>query len=173
MFSKADIDSYFISMQHLYLFLLLLSAACIITAVIFFFVLKKEFLKGISIALASAAILFFSTAYSPYKKADRLRVVNVYNYDMHPEHLKGKELKRIATLKTTLQISIYLSGFLLITGAGLYIYVTKKLNHAYLCGLALGLFFMAGIAAISFYKMQKNTLRYEDGVRDFTKEIVV
>jgi FtsH-binding integral membrane protein len=173
MFTKADIDNYFISYRQEHLFLLLLAAVALVAAIVLFFVYKKALQKGIAIALASFAIIFFTTSFTEYKKADRLRVVSSYNYDLHPEYLKTKEIKRIERLQKTIQIELYLSLFFIVAGIGLYFYATKKLKSAYLQGIALGVFFMAGIAATTFYVMQKNALQYEKGIVEFTKEIVV
>jgi hypothetical protein len=173
MFTKADIDNYFISYRQEHLFLLLLAAIAVIAALILYFVYKKDLYKGIAIAIASFAIVFFTTSLSEYRRADRLRVVSTYNYDLHPEYLKTKEIKRIISLQKTIQIELYFSLFFIVAAVSLYFYATKKLQSAYLQGIALGVFFMAGIAATTFYVMQKNALQYEKGIVEFTKEIVV
>jgi hypothetical protein len=173
MFTKADIDNYFISYRQEHLFLLLLAAVALIAALILYFGYKKDLYKGIAIALASFAIIFFTTSFTEYKRADRLRVVNSYNYDLHPEYLKTKEIKRIISLQKTIQIESYLSLFFITASVGLFFYATKKLQSAYLQGIALGVFFMAGIAATTFFVMQKNALQYEKRIVEFTKEILV
>ncbi len=173
MFTKTDIDNYFISMQHSYLFLMIFGITCYVFAVVLFALFKKDFIKGIGIAVVSATVILFSSAYIPYKKTDRLRVLNVYNYDMHPERLKGRELNRVTTIQKNLQIGLYVSLFLVIASVGLYIYATNKLNNAILRGMTVGLMFMSIIVAITFYTMQLKTLRYKEGIKEFTKVIFV
>jgi FtsH-binding integral membrane protein len=173
MFTKADIDNYFISYRQEHLFLLLLAAVALVAAAVLFFVYKKELYKGIAIALASFAIVFFTTSFTEYKRADRLRDINRYNYDMHPEYLKTKEVDRLKSLHKKIQIELYLSLFFIAASIGLFFYATKKLQSNYLQGIALAVFFMAGIAATTFYVMQKNALEYEKGILEFTKVIVV
>ena len=173
MFTKTDIDNYFISYRQEHLFLLLLAAVAFIAALVLFFGYKKDLYKGIAIALASFAILFFTTSFGEYKRADRLRVVNAYNYDMHPEYLKVKEIKRVQSLQKTITIELYVSIVLVLAAIGLYYYAAKKIQSKYLQGIALGVFFLASIAASTFYIMQKNALQYERGIVEFTKEIMV
>ncbi len=171
MFTETDIDNYFISMQHSYLFLMILGIISLIAVKIFHVLYKKDFIKGVGIAFGCATVILFSCAYIPYKKTNRLRVLNVYNYDMHPERLKGTELNRITALQKKLQTWMYVSLFLVIASVGLYIYATNKLNNAILRGMTLGLMFMAIIVAITFYTMQLKTLRYKEGIKEFTKVI--
>jgi energy-coupling factor transporter transmembrane protein EcfT len=173
MFTKTDIDNYFISYRQEHLFLLLLATVALIVALVLYFGYKKDLYKGFAIGLASFAILFFTTSFTEYKRADRLRVVNAYNYDMHPEYLKTKELDRINSLQKTINIKLYFSLAFVLAAIGLYIYATKKLQAAYLQGIALAVFFMAGIAATTFYLMQKNVVQYKNGIVEFTKEIIV
>ena len=173
MFTKTDIDNYFISYRQEHLFLLLLATVALFAAIVLYFVLKKHFYKGLAIALASFAILFFTTSFTEFKRADRLRVVNTYNYDLHPEYLKGKELQRVATVKKTINIELYLSIAIMIAGVVLYFYAAKNIHKKYLQGMAIGIVFMAGIAATTFYVMKNNIEKYESGVVEFTRVIVV
>jgi hypothetical protein len=173
MFTKTDIDHYFLSYRQEHLFLLLIAAAAFVTAVIFYFVIKKQFYKGLAISLISFAILFFTTSYTAFKRADRLRVVNTYSYDLHPEYLKGKEMKRIGMLKNTTNIEVYTSIALILLSIGLYVYAAKKPYAAYLRGIAVGACMMATIAAITFNIIRTNLLKYEKGIVEFTKEIMV
>lgn len=173
MFTKTDIDNYFISYRQEHLFLLLLASVALIAALVLYFGYKKDLYRGIAIGLASFAILFFTTSFTEYKRADRLRVVNAYNYDMHPEYLKTKELDRINSLQKTINIKLYFSLAFVLAAIGLFLYVTKKIQAAYLQGIALAVFFMAGIAATTFYVMQKNVVQYKNGIVEFTKELMV
>ena len=173
MFTKNDIDNYFITYRQEHLFLLLLAAVALVVAIVLYFGIKKHFYKGLAIALASFSILFFTTSFSEFKRADRLRVVNTYNYDLHPEYLKGKELQRIAAVKKTINIEFNLGIVIMLAGFALYFYAVKNKHTAYLQGMAIGIVFMVGIAAITFFVMKNNIVKYENGVIEFTKIIVV
>lgn len=173
MFTKEAIDNYFISYRQEHLFLLLLAAVALIAAVVLYFGYKKDLHKGIAIGLCSFAILFFTTSFTEYKRADRLRVLNTYNYDLHPEYLKGKEMKRIDSLKQKIKTELLIAIGFVLFGFGLFFYAAKNLQSKYLQGIALSVLFMAGVAATTFYVMQKNVLQYENGILEFTKEILV
>ncbi len=125
------------------------------------------------ISLVSFAMLFLATSFTEYKKADRLRVLNTYNYDLHPEHLKGKELKRLASIKKNNNIQIVVLLLLGIAAIGLYVYNTKKYKSDFLKGIAIGIFVMCVLSTTTFAIIGKNLDAFKFGVEEFTKEIYV
>jgi H+/gluconate symporter-like permease len=169
MFTKETIENYFLSYQHVHLFLCLAAIVTIIVAVIFYWGLKKELYKGIAIGIVGFAFAFGSYGYVNYKKADRLRKINTYNYDLHPEYLKTKELPRIATLKKTITIIGIVHVLLLAISFYLSNYYAKKVKH--LSGIFTGIFIMSIIVLGACYVVKSKTKAYEEGVVEFTKEI--
>ncbi len=169
MFTKETIENYFLSYKHVHLFLCMVAIAAIIVAAIFYWWLKKEMYKGIAIGIVGFAFAFGSYGYVNYKKADRLRKINTYNYDLHPEYLKTKELSRIATLKTTITIIGIIHVLLLAISLYLSNYYSKKVK--YLSGIFTGIFIMCIIALGACYVVKSKTKAYEEGLVEFTKEI--
>jgi hypothetical protein len=169
MFTKEAIEHYFFSYKHVHLFLCLVSIAAIITAAIFYWAIKREYYKGIAIGIVSFAFAFGVYGYVNYTKADRLRNINTYNYDLHPEYLKTKELPRIATLKTT--ITIIGIAHILLLAVSFYVgnYYAKKMK--YLSGIFTGIFVMCIIALGVCYVVKNKTKVYEKGIVEFTQEI--
>jgi H+/gluconate symporter-like permease len=169
MFTKETIESYFLSYKHVQLFLCLVSIAAIVAAVIFYWAIKKEYYKGIAIGMVSFAFAFGMYGYVNYTKADRLRNINTYNYDLHPEYLKTKELPRIATLKTTITVIGIVHVLLLAISLYLSNYYAKKVK--YLSGIFTAVFIMCIIALGACYVVRNKTKVYENGIIEFTKEI--
>lgn len=171
MFTKETIEQYFLSFKQEHLFLLLLAGATLIIALLFYFAVKKHFYKGFAIPLFSAAILFFVLGFSNYKNADRLRKICVYDYDLHPEYLKTRELVRIDSLMLNANIVFYVSMVLILAAIGMFLYFRKKLNAQYFKGAAAGLFSMALLSALTFFIMKEKMTNYKTGIVEFTKEI--
>ncbi len=169
MFTKETIESYFLSYKHVHLFLCLVSIVAIIAAAILYWVIKKDYHKGIAIGIVSFAFAFGIYGYINYAKADRLRNINTYNYDLHPEYLKTKELPRITTLKTTLNIIGVFHVLALAISLYLSNYYSKKMK--YLSGIFTGIFIMCIIALGVCYVVKNKTKIYEEGIVEFTKEI--
>jgi hypothetical protein len=169
MFTKEVIENYFLSYQHVHLFLCLVAIVAIIVAAIFYWGLKKELYKGIAIGIVGFAFAFGSYGYVNYTKADRLRKINTYNYDLHPEYLKTKELPRIATLKKTITIIGIVHVILLAISFYLSNYYAKKIK--YLSGIFTGIFIMSVIVLGACYVVKSKTKAYEEGIVEFTKEI--
>ncbi len=171
MFTKETIEHYFLSFKQEHLFLLLLAGVSLIVALVFYFAVKKHFYKGFAIPLFSAAMLFFILGFCNYKNADRLRKICVYDYDLHPEYLKTRELVRIDSLMLNANIVFYISIVLMLAAIGMFLYFRRKINVQYLKGAAAALFLLALISAITFFIMKKKMINYREGIVEFTKEI--
>ena len=173
MFTKETIEQYFLSFKHEHLFLLMLAAVSIIVAVLFYFTLKKHFFKGFAIPLFSAAMLLFTIAFSNFRNADRLRKICVYDYDLHPEYLKTRELVRVDSFLLNANIIFYTCLFFAVAAIAMFLYFRKKLNAQYIKGAATSLFLMAIITAITFFIMNKEAKIYKEEIEAFTKEIII
>jgi hypothetical protein len=173
MFTKDTIENYFFGFKQQHLFLLLLAGVALIVALVFYFAVKKHFYKGFAIPLFSAAMLFFILAFSNYKNADRLRKICVYDYDLHPEYLKTRELVRIESLILNANVVFYVSIVFMIAAMGMFLYFRKKLNAEYLKGAATAIFFTTFITVITFFIMKEKLRDYKKGIGEFTKEINV
>lgn len=171
MFTKETIENYFLSFKHEHLFLLMLAGVSLIIAIAFYFGVKKYFFKGFAIPLFSTAVLLFTISFSNFKNADRFRKVCVYDFDLHPEYLKSRELIRIDSFLLNANIIFYASIFLATAAMVLFLYFRKKPHAQYIKGAATAIFLMATITAIIFYTMKKEAIKYKEGIVIFTKNI--
>jgi hypothetical protein len=173
MFTKETIENYFLSFKHEHLFLLMLAGVSLIIGLAFYFGIKKHFFKGFAIPLFSAAMLLFTIAFSNFSNADRIRKICVYDYDLHPENLKIRELVRVDSFMLNANIIFYTSIVLLIAAAAMFLYFRKKINTQYIKGAATSLFLMTLITTVTFFIMKKEAKVYKDGIVEFTKDIKI
>jgi ABC-type Mn2+/Zn2+ transport system permease subunit len=169
MFTKESIEHYFLSYKHALLFLCIVAIIAVIAAGIFYRGIKKEYYKGIAIGIVCLGFAYGLFSYGNYTTVDRLRKINVYNYDLHPEYLKTKELPRIAKLKKAIAIIGIVQVLFLAIGFYLANYYSKKMK--YLSGTFTGIFIMSIFALGFCYVVKNKTKEYEQGIVEFTKDI--
>jgi uncharacterized membrane protein YphA (DoxX/SURF4 family) len=173
MFTKETIENYFLSLKHEHLFLLMLAGLSLIVGLAFYFGLKKQFFKGFAIPLFSAAMLFFTLAFNNYKNADRIRKICTYDFDLHPEYLKTRELARVDSFILNASIVIYVCIFLILAAVTLYFYSKKKMDNSFMKGTALSLLTTAFICGFTFIIMKSEAKAYKIGILNFTKTIII
>lgn len=170
MFTKTDIEKYFIAEKQESLLFILIGLAGIITAVVFFFFLKTNFYKGAAIPLALVGVLLGIVGLTVYKRSDEDRKRNVYAYDMNPSHLKEKELPRMKKVMKSFVLYRYTEIFLFITGATLYIYFIRDFKNDFWRGFGLALAIMAFLALAADFFAEKRGKVYTKGIEGFVNK---
>ncbi len=173
MFKQTDIENYFSAFKNEQLFLMVLGAVALIIAVIFYAALKTNWYKGFALPLAVFALLNIGAGFSNYKKADTLKVRNIYNYDLHPELLKTKELSRIKEMNQNFTVLIYVNISILFAAAFIFFYFKKKEGNEYYMGVAASLFLVAVLSVAMYSVMKSRSKNYENGIVEYTKEIII
>ena len=173
MFTKQDIESYFTAFKNEQLLLMILGGAALIAAVLFYFLLKTAWYKGFALPLAVFAVLFGGAGFSNYKKTEQLRIRSVYNYDMHPDQLKIKELPRVEEVAQNMRVLIYVNVSIIIASFLIFLYFRKKEENEYYMGTASSLFLMASVS-VAIYLFMLNPLKvYRGGIEKFTEKIII
>lgn len=95
MFTKADIEKYFMAEKQAGLIVLIIGSIAVVLALVFFFALRTNLCKGAAIPLLLLGIMQCAIGFSVYRKSDGDRIRNVYAYDMNPDQLKNEELPRM------------------------------------------------------------------------------
>jgi drug/metabolite transporter (DMT)-like permease len=167
MFSKTDIEKYFMAEKQESLLFVLIGAAGIITAVVFYFFLKTNFYKGAAIPFMLIGLLLGVVGYTVYKRSDGDRLRNVYAYDMNPSELKEKELPRMKTVMKKFVIYRYTEIVLLLAGAVLYSYFSRNFSHDFWRGFGLALAVMALLALTADFFAEKRGVVYTKGIESF------
>lgn len=171
MFSKADIEKYFIAEKQESLLFILIGLAGILTAAIFFFFLKSGFYKGAAIPLLLIGCLLGTVGYTVYKRSDDDRKRNVYAFDMNPSALREKEIPRMETVMKNFVVYRWVEIILLLAGAFLYYYFCRVKQDAFWCGLGLGLAVMALLALTADYFAEKRGHVYLNGLKSFVNSM--
>ena len=173
MFTKENIEQYFSAFKNEQIFLIILGAVALVVALVFFVGVKTEWYKGFALPLAVFAVLNMGAGFSNYKKADFLKVRNMYNYDLHPELLRTKELPRIQEMKQNFIVLIYVNISIIFAAAFIFFYFKKKEGNEYYMGVAASLFLVAVLSVIMYSVMKNRNKDYERGIIMYTKNIIV
>lgn len=169
MFTKTDIEKYFLAEKAESWVFMAIGMAGITAAIIFFFVLKTNFYKGAAIPLISVGLLLGVVGFTVYKRSDEDRKRNVYAYDMNPSELKEKELPRMKTVMKNFVIYRWVEIFLFVTGVGLYFYFIRDIKHDFWRGFGLALAIMSFLALSADYFAEKRGRIYTKGIESFTR----
>ena len=173
MFTKENIEQYFSAFKNEQIFLIILGAVALIVALVFFVGFKTEWYKGFALPLAVFAVLNMGAGFLNYKKADFLKVRNMYNYDLHPELLRTKELPRIKEMKQNFIVLIYVNISIIFAAAFIFFYFKKKEGNEYYMGVAASLFLVAVLSVIMYSVMKNRNKDYERGIIEYTKNIII
>jgi hypothetical protein len=167
MFTKGDIEKYFLAEKQESLLFLAIGVAGIVTALVFFFYLKTPFYKGAAVPLFLIGSLLGVVGYAVYNRSDGDRVRNVYAYDMNPGDLKDKELPRMKVVMKNFVAYRYTEMVLAIVGMALFLYFRNKHSLFFWKGFGLTLTIMAVLALFADYFAEKRGHIYIKGVESF------
>ena len=170
MFSKQDIEKYFLAEKQLGLIFIIIGAIAIVLAVIFFFFMKTPFYKGAAIPLALVGLIQLITSIAIYKKSDDDRIRNVYAYDMNPGQLKTEELPRMKTVIKNFTIIKWVEIALVTTGLVMIFYYRTSTDTAFWYGLGLTLALQALLMFIADSAAEKRAVLYTKGIESFMKK---
>lgn len=174
MLTKADIEQFYFAEKNTGLFLLIAGAVAIIAAIAFLIFSKANLYKGIAVPLIVLGIAQVIMGYSAYSKSDKLRIDNVYAFDMNPDKLKNTELPRLQ--KMIGSVKLFLGIELAVLVAGIIIILTNKSGAANIAsktlwqGIGIGLL----IQSLIFFSVDlfvlKSVKGYTSGLELFVKK---
>jgi uncharacterized membrane protein len=170
MFSKTDIERYFIAEKTAGLVFLCLGIAAIILALVFCFGLKTNFYKGAAIPLAAVGIIMATIGFTIHQRSDADRIRNTYAYDMNPGELKNKELPRMEKVMKNFVVIKYVEVALFIIGIFLLFYYKNNSAYIFWKGFGISLAIMALVALGADYAAEKRSRAYTNGLRSFINQ---
>jgi uncharacterized membrane protein len=168
MFSKADIEKYFIAEKQAGMVFLIIGMVAIIVALIFLLALKTSFYKGMAMPLIVVGLLMGIVGFTVYQRSNADRTRNVYAYDMNPGELKNKELPRMEKVMKDLVRYHYAEMLLAIIGVVLFFYFKNNAAQALWKGVGAGLIITMLVATASDFAAAKRARPYLHGLRTFT-----
>ena len=169
MFSKADIEKYFIAEKTGGLFFAIAGVLAIVLALLFFFYLKSNFNKGIAIPLILVGILFSIAGFTVYKKSDADRLRNTYAFDMNPGELKHKELPRMEKVMRNFVALKYAESALFLLGLVLFIYFKNDEVNTFWKGFGLSLAVTTMVAWGADHFAEKRGAVYFNGLKEWVR----
>ncbi len=170
MFSKTDIEKYFIAEKQESLVFIGIAIAAFIAAIVFVFFLKTSFYKGAAIPLVLIGLLMGVVGYTVYSRSDKQRTDMVYAYDMNPDKLKKEELPRMKTVMKNFVIYRYVEIVLVIAGLGMFYYFSNNPTKDFWKGLGAGLFIMSILALSADYFAERRGHVYTNGLESFVSK---
>jgi uncharacterized membrane protein HdeD (DUF308 family) len=169
MFTKMDIEKYFIAEKQESMLFVSIGIAGILTSIVFLVLFKKPFYTGAALPAALIGLLMLVVGITIYRRSDEDRKRNVYAYDLNPTELKEKELPRMKKVMKSFVLYRYTEIFLLIVGVTLYVYFIKDWSHDFWRGLGLSLAIMAALALTADYFAEQRGKKYLMGLTAFVK----
>jgi hypothetical protein len=171
MFSKTDIERYFMAEKQESLVFVIIGIAAVLAAIAFYFLLKSSFFKGALIPLFFVGLIELVVGYTVYKRSDGDRIRNVYAYDMNPAELKMKEIPRMEKVNRNFVIYRWIELTLLVAGLILSMVYGQNPGRSFWYGFGIALSLQAGIMLVADYYAEKRALEYTRGLQSYTREM--
>jgi len=167
MFSRQDVEKYFLAEKQLGLVFIIIGAIAVVAAIVFFFLLKTAFYKGLAIPLLIIGLIQLIAGNTVYKKSDEDRKRNVYAYDMNPAQLKNEELPRMQTVIKKFVVIQWVEMALIVTGLVLLFYCRANTDKAFWYGFGIALVIQALLMFVADYAAERRAQQYIKGIESF------
>ena len=171
MFSKSDIEKYFIGEKQGSLIFLIVGAIAIGLALYFFFSNKTPAFKGAAIPIILIGVVFILVGYTVNRKSDGDRIRNVQSYEIKPADFKEVELPRMQKLLEDMAIYRWIEIGLFVTGILIFLFLRNKPDLSFWSGLGLSLAIMALLAHGLDFMAKKPAIGYTQKIESFVKEM--
>jgi hypothetical protein len=170
MFTKTDIEKYFIAEKQESLLFLVLGIAAIILAIAFYFFIRTSFYKGAAIPLVVIGIIQLVAGFIVYNRSDADRIRNIYAYDMNPGELKQEEIPRMEKVNRNFVIYRWVEIALMAVGFVIILLIGKNADRPFWYGFGLTVLIQAAIMLGADYVSEKRGLAYMKGLQYYTRE---
>lgn len=170
MFTKQDIERYFIAEKQESLVFLIIGCLAIVLALVAWFYGRTSFFRGAAIPLLLVGLIQGIVGFTVYRRSDDDRVRNVYALDMNPGQLRTEELPRMEKVNKNFDIYFGIEVALAFIGVGLVIYFRRKPDLVFWYGFGVALALQAVIMLTADYFAEKRADKYTAGIIDFLKE---
>lgn len=167
MFSKTDIEKYFIGEKQEALLFLVIGILAVLIAAYLFFAHKGIIQKGIAVPLLIFGLLQAIIGYSIYTKSDKQRIDLVYAYDMNPNKITQEELPRITKVNSQFRIILIAEVVFLIAGIVLIFLYRNQPAKAFLFGVGIGLLLQAAVLLVADLIAVKRNALYGKQLRTY------
>ena len=170
MFTKADIEKYFLAEKQESLVLIVIGTIAILLAIAFFFFLKTGVYKGAAVPLLLIGLIQLAIGIRVYTNSDKNRIQNVYAYDMNPDQLKNQELPRMKQVKQLFVLFNWLDMISILVGMGLMFYFKNNPAQVFWYGLGISLTIQAALMLGADNFAEKRARAYSKGMEGFLQK---
>jgi Mg2+/citrate symporter len=169
MFTKADIEKYFMAEKQESLVFIIVGGIAVLLALYFLLLHKGVLQKGLAIPLLAIGLLQAVVGFTVYTRSDRQRIDNVYNYDMNPSRLQTVELVRMKKVNSNFVRYRWIEIFCLLAAAVLIWLNIKAGGNRFLLGVGVGLAIQAAILLATDLMAESRAGQYTKGIEDYFK----
>jgi hypothetical protein len=170
MFTKSDIEKYFIAEKQESLLFLIIGIVAVILAIAFYFFMKTSLYKGAAIPLLLIGLVQIVVGFTVYQRSDDDRIRNVYAYDMNPGQLKQEELPRMEKVNRNFVVYRWVEIAFAAIGILLIIKMRGNESGTFWYGFGIALMIPALIMLGADYFAEKRAQVYTNGSEAFFKE---
>jgi membrane protein YdbS with pleckstrin-like domain len=167
MFTKSDIEKYFMAEKNLGLLFIILGAVAVLASFIFFFVMKTNWHKGVALPFIIIGLLQLIIGFNVYKNSDKHRISVVYAYDMNPAELKKKELSRMEKVQDSFKLILSLEVLLLAVGIALFLYFKNDPQKIFWAGVGIALAIQAMVCLFADLNAFNRATNYKKGLTEY------
>lgn len=169
MFTKSDIEKYFIAEKQESLVFVVIGVLAVAAAIYFFFFHQGGFGKGIAIPLILIAAIQIAVGVTVYRRSDQQRIDNVYCYDLDPSKLRNEEVPRMIVVMKNFTIYRWVEIGLALAGIALVVLFRNNPERVFWYGLGLGLAIQAVLMLGADYFAERRGQIYLEGLKSFLK----
>jgi hypothetical protein len=169
MFTKQDIERYFVAEKQESLVFLIIGGVAIVLALVAWFYGKASFFRGAAIPLLVVGLIQGVVGYTVYRRSDEDRVRNVYAFDVNPGQIKSDELPRMQKVNRNFDIYFGIEFTLALVGVAMVIYFRRKPEYYFWYGFGVALALQALIMLTADYFAEKRADKYTAGIEEFVK----
>ena len=170
MFTKTDIEKYFVAEKLESLVFIFIGVAAIIIALVGLLIRKTQYWKGAAIPLIAIALIQVVVGYTVYARSDRQRTDIVYAFDMNPDKLENEELPRMHAVNRNFVIYRWVEILLFVAGLVLVFTCKNDAGKQFWLGLGLALALQAAVMLIADFFAEQRALNYTGGLQAFLKK---
>lgn len=170
MFTKADIEKYFIAEKQESLLFMIIGIVAIAIALIGLFYWKTQVWKGASIPLLLIAVIQIIVGYTVYARSDQQRTNIVYAFDMDPSKLQNEELPRMQEVNKNFLIYRWIEIILAAAGIALALVYKSNSDKQFIVGIGVALALQAIIMLSADFMAEKRAHSYTSRLESFLQK---
>ena len=170
MFTKTDIEKYFIAEKQQSLLFVMLGVAAIVIALIGLFYWKTQFWKGASIPLILIALIQIIVGYTVYARTDKQRTDLVYAFDMDPYKLRNEEVPRMEEVNKNFSTYKWTEIILFVAGIALALVYRTNPDKQLIVGIGVALAIEAALMFGADFIAEKRAGSYTTGLKTFLQK---